>query len=873
MDPDDLPMRVPFRGTGLLARLRDRTSPDLFAAGLLFLATVTALGWANSPASDSYASFWHSGISVTVGGAELSLSLMHWVNDGLMAFFFFVVGLEVKRELVLGELSDRRRAMVPVLGAIMGLIVPALVFVLFNLGGGATSAWGVVISTDTAFLLGIVALLGRACPSQLRVLILALAVVDDIGALSAIATFYTDQLHMGYLALAAAGVALMFALRWLKVWRGPAYLLLAVASWVCLYLSGVHATLLGVIIALITPAYRVRKEEVVEAERRVRAYLQHPQPASAQAARLSIERSVPVGDRLLQLWQPWTSYVIVPLFALANAGVALSLDSLSAAAHSPITLGTIAGLVLGKPLGVLLGIGLAVGLGIGTVAPGLTRLQVAGGALLTGIGFTISMLIVELSLPDPQLADEARVGILAASVLAALAGYTVLRLDARRRPAADPHSLPLQPPVDSERDHIRGPADAPLTLVGFGDFVAPFQGWGAIGEVRARFGDRLRYVFRHTPQPDRGNSFLAAEAAEAAGAQGRFWEMHDRLFQNPDRLTSLDLIDHADALGLDVTRFATDLGSGKFRPQIERDLDSARASGVDRSHTFFVNGQRHTGAHDGESLAAALLATAGDDFDYAAMEEELSPMIAPPKPWNPEEELPLLPETLAETPDRGGDQPRLTDAQLARFEASGERLRVKRGDVLYQPGDDGYDFYVIVSGAVAVIGYIGSSGRRVVRVHGERRFLGASDLLRQQSVLRTAVVIRSGEVLRIPVERLQSLLAGDVELADVVARAFLLREAIGRTLAADLRILGYPDDPHTEELREWAEQRGLRVQVSEVAPFENARQDLERLGLSVGDLPVVLTPDGNLLRSPGIAEVEATIHPRPDESPAPKQDR
>lgn len=607
-------MAAASSGHPLLELLRRRSSPDIVAAALLLLATVAALAWANSPAGSTYALFWNTELTVRLGGAELSLSLHHLVNDGLMAFFFFVIGLEVKRELVLGELADPRRAVVPVLGAVMGLIVPALVYLLINRHGQAASAWGMVVSTDTAFLLGIVALLGCACSRQLRVLLLAMSVVDDVGALAVIAVFYTKHLHFGFLALAALGVALMFALRWLKVWRGPAYLVLAVAAWVMLYLSGVEATLLGVIIALMTPAYRTRRDEVADAERQTRAYLQHTQPEYAHAASLAIERSVPVGERLQRLWRPWTGYVIVPLFALANAGVALGWDSLAAAATSPVTLGAIAAHVLGKPVGILLGFALAVGLKFGRLAPGLSKLDLAGGAALSGIGFTIALLILERALPDPMLADQARVGILAGAVLAALAGVVLLRLAARRVPKGAASAALLQPPVDAARDHIRGPVDAPLTLVGFGDFASPFQGWGAIAELCERFGDRLRYVYRHVPLPENPDSRLAAEAAEAAGSQGRFWEMHDRLFQHADGLgvSCNELVQHAAALGLDVSRFGQELCSGQYRERVEQDLASAHASGVDDSHTFFVNGRRHIGSHDAESLGAALLASADD---------------------------------------------------------------------------------------------------------------------------------------------------------------------------------------------------------------------------------------------------------------------
>ncbi|CAA9412685.1 MAG: Na+/H+ antiporter NhaA type, partial [uncultured Quadrisphaera sp.] len=606
-------------GAGLLTRaapLGHRLRTEVGGAGLLLAATAVALVWANSPWGATYDAFWHTEVAFSVGSAELALDLQHWVNDGLMALYFFVVGLEVKRELVLGELADRRRAAVPLLAALAGLAVPALVYVAFNLGDEAAAAWGVVISTDTAFVLGVLALLGAACPPQLRVFLLALAIADDVGALTVIALFYTEDLALLPLLLAALGLASMLALRWLRVWRGPAYLVIAVAAWVALYASGVHPTLLGVAVALTTPAYAPRQEEVTDAAQRARAYLQYPTPEYAGAARLSIARSVPPGERLQQLWRPWTSTVIVPLFALANAGVLLSGESLRAAATSPITLGVVAGLVAGKLVGILAGTGLAVRLRLGDLAPGLTRGHLAGGAALSGIGFTISLFIVDLAFDDEALADRARVGVLAASLLAAVLGWSLLRLVDRRRPRGGGRPDRLHPPVDPERDHVRGPVDAPLTLVEYGDFECPFcsRATGSVEELRARFGDRLRYVFRHSPLPDvHPHAQLAAEAAEAAGVQGRFWEMHDRLFAAQDRLTTTDLLDHAADLGLDLQAFALDLGAGRCTRRVQQDVESAAASGVTGTPTFFVGDRRHDGAYDADALAAALLASAGED--------------------------------------------------------------------------------------------------------------------------------------------------------------------------------------------------------------------------------------------------------------------
>ncbi|WNB86194.1 Na+/H+ antiporter NhaA [Cellulomonas sp. ATA003] len=854
--------RAASDSAGLLTRvapLGRRLRTEAGGAALLLAATVAALGWANSPWGETYDAFWHTDLAVRVGASELSLDLRHWVNDGLMTFFFFVIGLEVKRELVLGELADRRRAAVPALAALIGLVVPALVYVTFNLGDAAVSAWGVVISTDTAFLLGVLALLGSACPPQLRVFLLALAIADDVGALSVIAIFYTEDLALVPLAVAGVGFAAMLGLRRLRVWRGPAYLVLGVAAWVAMYLSGVHPTLLGVAVALATPAYPPRREEVADAARRTRAYLQSPNPEFADAARLSIARSVPVGERLQQLWRPWTGMVMVPLFALANAGVPLTGETLRAAATSPVTLGVVAGLVVGKLVGILIGTGLAVRLRLGDLAPGLGGLQLAGGAALSGIGFTISLFIVDLALADERLADQARVGVLAASVLATALGVTLLRLAARRRP--DEAELVLDPPVDPERDHVRGPVDAPLTLVEYGDFECPFcgQATGAVAELRERFGDRLRYVFRHAPLVDvHPHAQLAAEAAEAAAAQGRFWDMRDRLFAAQDRLTSADLVDHAAALGLDAARFARDLGAGRYTRRVEQDRESGQVSGVRGTPTFFVGEHRHTGPFDADTLAAALLADAGLGQGPAAPRAvdvptgDVTPGSAGAGTGRPRmtPALPELPEDLPETPARGGDHPRLTDAQVAALDPHGTRVPVARGDVLYRVGDDTYDLHVVLSGAVAVVGFPENGGEPLVRVHGPRRFLGELDLFDDEPVRRTAVVVRPGEVLRITADRLRSLLADDPALRDLVTRAFLVRRAIRYELDADLRILGRRDSPEVRRLVDHALAHGLTTDVVEISETGDADELLAHLGASPADLPLVVARSGRVLHDP-----------------------
>jgi Na+/H+ antiporter NhaA len=861
-------------GRGLLARiapLRRTLRTEAGSAGLLLAATVVALVWANSPTGDSYSAFWHTEFAVRMGGTELALDLQHWVNDGLMVFFFFVVGLEIKRELVIGELTDQRRAAVPAVAAVTGLVVPALVYVVFNLGDEAAAAWGVVISTDTAFLLGVLALVGPACPAQLRLFLLTLAIADDVGALTVIALFYTEDLRLLPLGLAVLGLALMVGLRYLRVWRGPAYMVLGIAVWVAMYLSGVHPTLAGVVIALFTPAYAARREEVADAARLVRAYQQSPNPQFARAARLSIDRSVSASERLQQLWQPWTSFVIVPVFALANAGVPLTGETLRAAASSPVTIGVVAGLVLGKLVGILVGTGLAVRLRLGELAPGLSTLQVAGGAALSGIGFTISLFIVDLAFDDGDAAgDEARVGVLAASVLAALLGWALFRLADRRRPPGTGRPDVLDPPVDPGRDHVRGPADAPLTLVEYGDFECPFCGraTGTVEELRERFGDRLRYVFRHVPLTDvHPYAQLAAEAAEAAGAQGRFWEMHDLLFADQDRLTPDALLERAAAIGLDLSRFARDLGSGRYARQVQEDVDSAESSGVEGTPTFFVGGRRHTGPYDADTLAAALLAAAGDDGGpvLPASGAAGGPQVpalgqhAGGRRAAPDGTPDPLPPDLPETPDRYGAFPRLDDAQLDLVARYGTRRTWQPGETLFREGDPGYDFQVVLSGGVAVVEHHGAADQRIVSVHGERRFLGELDLLSDRPVFLTAVVLRPSEVVTVPDAQVRTLFGQDRALKETVLRAFLIRRSMLLELAADLRVVARGSSAAVERLRRFAQENGLTVTVVDVEDEDDATGLLADLDVTEDDLPVVVWRSEQVLRDPTDAELAALV--------------
>jgi len=430
-----------------------------------------------------------------------------------------------------------------------------------------------------------------------------------VGALVVIAVVYTADLRLVPLGVSVLGLLVILQLSRLRVWRGPVYLVVAVVTWIALYESGVHPTLSGVAIALLLPVYPPRRSEVERAADLTRAFRQSPNPAYARAARLGLEQAVSVNERLTRLFQPYTALVIVPIFALANAGVALSAATLRDAFGSALTWGVIAGLVLGKLVGIAGATAIAARLNPGSLAPGLPLRQIAGGAALSGIGFTISLFIVDLALPDPVLADRARVGVLTASLIAASLGSVIFFLN-KRLTAEDASTADrLLRPVDPDRDHIRGPVDAPLTLIEYGDFECPFcsKATGGILEVRKQLGDQLRYVFRHLPLTSvHPHAWEAAQASEAAAAQGRFWEMHDLLFKHSDALGPDDILRYAEQLELDQERFIEDLRTGDYVARVKDDALDAESSDLHSTPTFFIGDRRHHGPYDAATLIAAL---------------------------------------------------------------------------------------------------------------------------------------------------------------------------------------------------------------------------------------------------------------------------
>ncbi len=598
-----LPARF-SRGTGA-AKTTENT-----AAALLLVFTVAALVWANSPWAQSYWTLLDTHVGLTFGAQHFEMTVKHLVNDGLMTFFFFIVGLEVTREFAIGELTDRSRAVVPVVAAIAGLAIPAGIFLLFNPSGEAAQAWGVVISTDTAFLIGALAVISPKFPARLRIFLLTLAVVDDVGALGVIALFYSERIQIVPLLIAVALVVALALVRLLPVARGPAYALLGLALWIALFIAGVHPTLAGVAVALLIPVFTPERHQVEQAVDLIRAFRQSPNSEYARAATRGLRQSISINERLQTDVGPYVSFVVLPLFALVNAGVRLDSESVSAALGSTLTWGIVAGLVVGKFVGITGATWFMRRSGIGELAPGLTLRRVAGGAALSGIGFTISLFIVDIAIDDPSRKEQALIGVLIASVVAFLAGWAIFRITDWVSPP-EPVGLKLIRPVDPDRDHIRGDPNAPLTLVEYGDFECPFcsRATGAIDEVRAHFGSDLRYVWRHLPlERVHPRAFDAARASEAAALQGKFWEMAVELFGHQDDLEWSDIYRYAVTVGCDIDRFDQDVRvhSSKVLHRVQDDAQDAELMDLNSTPTFFVNGKRHKGPWDSASLIRAL---------------------------------------------------------------------------------------------------------------------------------------------------------------------------------------------------------------------------------------------------------------------------
>ncbi|MFJ8183565.1 Na+/H+ antiporter NhaA [Streptomyces sp. NPDC096105] len=595
----------------LAAPVRSFLATEAGSSGLLLIAVAVALLWANSPWSESYFSLWHTEASVAVGDARLSMDLAHWVNDGLMALFFFVIGLEVRYELSVGALNSRERIMIPGLAGLGGMVVPVLFYLAITQGGEAAGGWGIVIGTDTAFMLGALAVVGPRFATSLRIFLLAIVVIDDIVAVTVIGVVYSGSIQVPELIAAFVLGVILSSLSRFDVWRASPYVLVVLVMWLATLNAGLHASIAGMLGGLLIPARDPSREGVEQAARLFRAFRQSPRADVGRTARRGLQKAVSVNERLQMFLHPWSSYLIVPVFALANAGVDLRDGVLTDALGSALTWAVVAGLVGGKLIGIWGGATLGARFGLGRLPTGVGHGHVLGGAALSGIGFTVSLLIAGLAFEDePELLARATVGVLLAALVAGLVGWLAFRLSTVLGGQADA-DLPryLDRLVDPETDHILGPVDAPLTLVEYGDFECPFcaRATGVTKELRNRFGDRFRYVFRHLPLPDvHPHAELAARAAVAADAQGRFWEMHDLLYQHQDEMEYEDTVVYAIELGLDMERFLEDLDSDWAAERVRRDAASAEASGVQGAPTFFIGNRRHTGPYDAETLAREL---------------------------------------------------------------------------------------------------------------------------------------------------------------------------------------------------------------------------------------------------------------------------
>jgi len=594
--------------------LREFLRTETGGAAVLLAAAVTALVWVNVDAS-SYESLWRTTLSIDLSGAGVALDLRHWVNSGLMTFFFFVVGLEARREFDLGELRERRRFALPLVAGIGGMAVAVAIYLAFNAGRSSAHGWGVVMSTDTAFALGLLALVGPRFPERLRAFMLTVVIVDDIVALVVIATVYSGSLHWVPLFAAIPFYAVVLVLRSIRFRVGLVYFVLGACAWVALLKSGVEPVVLGLAMGVLPFAYPAPRSNLERATERFREFREQPTAELARSATAELRAATSGNERLQHLYHPWTSYVIVPLFALANAGIAIDGGFLARAFSSPLTLGIFFGYVVGKPIGILGCSWLVTRLSRKRLQPPVGWAAVAGGGTIAGIGFTVSLLVATLAFDGRRL-DEAKLGILSAALGAALITWLLFRATAllprrlRIRAllgSAEP-LVDLYIDVDPERDHVRGPLDAPVTVVEYGDFECPYCGQAepVVRELLRDFGD-VRYVWRHLPLSDvHPNAQLAAEASEGAADQGAFWEMHDLLLDHQDRLGPRDLVGYAEQLGLDVDRFTKHLRDHAGAGRVAEDVDSADLSTVSGTPTFFINGRRHYGAYDIGTLTDAV---------------------------------------------------------------------------------------------------------------------------------------------------------------------------------------------------------------------------------------------------------------------------
>ncbi|MEV6412356.1 Na+/H+ antiporter NhaA [Kribbella sp. NPDC051718] len=587
------------------------------AAGAAALAAAIglALVWANVTAT-GYEDFWTTELPIRIGTVAADLDLRTWVNSGLMTLFFLVVGLEARREFDLGELRERRRLILPVAAGIAGMAAPVLIYLAFNHSGAGLHGWAIAMSTDTALALGVLAIAGDQVPDRIRTFLLTVFVVDDLVALIVIAVAYTSQVQVvALLAAVVVYAGVLASTRLPYASRRPVFTILAVLLWCTLLASGIDPVVAGLVVGLATSAYVPRRDALEQATTSVRLFREQPTPELARAATRELAGSLSANARLQHTYHRMTSFVIVPLFALANAGIAIDSSVLT---FSRVGVGIFLAYVVGKPVAVATTSWLLTRTSHGSLRPSVGWAGVVGAGTIAGMPFTVSLLIADLAFTGETL-KQAKAGVLAAAFVAGAITLIFYRLIAllpartRARALLGTGQRPsdLAYPVDPSRDHIRGPADAVVTVVEYGDFECP---WTQMAAPTAReliaANQQIRYVWRHLPLHDvHPHAQLAAQAAEAAGRQGKFWPMHDLLLANQDRLDLDALLDYAQQLGLDLDSFRSDLTGPDFATRIAQDVDSADRSGVAGTPTFFINNHRHDGPQDLPTLSGAIRQT------------------------------------------------------------------------------------------------------------------------------------------------------------------------------------------------------------------------------------------------------------------------
>ncbi len=580
---------------------------------MLVAAIVAALVWANISTS-SYTAVWETDLGLQLGHFHVVRDVRDWINSGLMTLFFLVVGLEARREFDLGELRVRRNILLPVAVGLCAMIVPALLFVAVNVGGSGIRGWGVAMSTDTALALGLLSLFGSRVPARAKVFVLTVFVVDDLAALAVIAVVYSQKIVIAPVVAALVVLGLVLLAQRLRLRSRLLFFLLGLIMWSLLLVSGVDPIVTGLALGLTLTAYTPARPDLDRATGLVREFREQPTPELARIARTSLTATLSPNDRLQFFFHPWTSYVIVPLFALANAGIVLNGSFLVHAYAAPVTIGVLVAYLVGKPVAVVGTSWVISRVSHDRIRPPVGWASVLGSGTIAGIGFTVALLIASRAFTGDELA-EAKLGALTAALLAAVITWFVYQVTwrlphltmVRALLGVSEDLLDLDPPVEPTRDHIRGPAEAAVTVVEYGDFQCPYCGL-AESAVRQLLADTdVRYVWRHLPLRDvHPQAQLAAEAAEAAAAQDAFWPMHDLLLTRQDQLSGDDLVAAATELGLDARRFTEDMEKHKYLDRIAADVDSAEISGVSGTPTFFINGRRHYGAYDIATLTKAV---------------------------------------------------------------------------------------------------------------------------------------------------------------------------------------------------------------------------------------------------------------------------